>query len=195
MHAGAVHRLRAAGHAVLGASQPSGSQCEQTCGWCLKQPLTPQYRAWVQRSVCSALLASTWPHVVPPRGFCVLSAACGLALLQLSTTLCKGTGPRVSDSSSRLCHYLPVVQEQISLAIGILMFWNALLAVVTLAVACAGSWHFWELGYVEKKATKHKRRRKQRKRSVPWDKIKVRRRAKKERGRAESDYIPFSRKT
>lgn len=91
----------------------------------------------------------------------------------LSSTLCKGTGPRVSDSSSRLCHYLPVVQEQISLAIGTLMFWNALLAMLTLAVACAGSWHFWELGYVEKKAIKHKRRRKQRKRSVPWDKIKV----------------------
>jgi hypothetical protein len=67
-----------------------------------------------------------------------------------------------------------VVQEQISLAIGTLMFWNALLAMLTLAVACADSWHFWELGYVEKKAIKHKRRRKQRKRSVPWDKIKVR---------------------
>lgn len=64
-----------------------------------------------------------------------------------------------------------MVQEQIDLAISNLMTWNALLAVLCLSVACAGSWHFWELAYVEKKAAKHKRRRRQRKNSIPWDKI------------------------
>lgn len=95
--------------------------------------------------------------------------------LQLSSNLCKAHGPRPSDSSSRLCHYLPVVQEQIELVISNLMTWNGCLAVLSLIAACAGSWHFWELAYVEKKAAKHKRRRKQRKNSVPWDKITVRR--------------------
>jgi hypothetical protein len=66
-----------------------------------------------------------------------------------------------------------VVQEQIELVISNLMTWNGCLSGLSLVVACAGSWHFWELAYVEKKAAKHKRRRKQRKNSVPWDKITV----------------------
>jgi len=40
-------------------------------------------------------------------------------------------------------------------------------------IAPAGSWHFWELSFVEKKAAKHKRRRRHRKRSIPWEKIKI----------------------
>lgn len=93
--------------------------------------------------------------------------------LQFSSNLCQAHGPRTSDSSSRLCHYLPIVQEQIDLAVSTILTWNALLAILALGVSCAGSWHLWEVAYVEKKATKHKRRRKQRKNSIPWDKIKV----------------------
>jgi hypothetical protein len=94
--------------------------------------------------------------------------------VQFETTLCSGHGPHASDSTSRLCHYLPVVREQINLVISTILVWDACLALLTLGVACAGSWHFWELAYVEKKAAKHKRRRKHRKNSIPWDKIKVR---------------------
>jgi hypothetical protein len=98
------------------------------------------------------------------------ASACAL---QFSANLCQAHGPGTSESNSRLCHYLPIVQEQIDLAIGTIMTWNAVLAILALGVSCAGSWHLWEVAYVEKKATKHKRRRKQRKNSIPWDKIKV----------------------
>lgn len=94
--------------------------------------------------------------------------------LQFSSTLCKTNSPYPTDSSSKLCHYLPVVQEQIDLAINTLLWCNSYICVLALATACAGSWQFWELAYVEKKAAKHKRRRKQRKNAIPWDKIKVR---------------------
>lgn len=70
-----------------------------------------------------------------------------------------------------------MVQEQIDLVISTLCTTNALMAALCLGTACAGTWHFWELTYVEKKATKHKRRRKQRKNAIPWDKIKVRKRS------------------
>lgn len=93
--------------------------------------------------------------------------------LQFQSMLCNAPGPQPSDTSSRLCHYLPVVQEQIGLAVATIMWCNVYLAVLSLAASCAGSWHFWELAYVEKKAAKHKRRRKHRKNSIPWDKIKV----------------------
>jgi hypothetical protein len=66
------------------------------------------------------------------------------------------------------------VQEQVDLIIGTLCTTSAALALLCLGVASAGTWHFWELAYVEKKAAKHRRRRKQRKNAIPWDKIKVR---------------------
>ncbi|KAF6265355.1 hypothetical protein COO60DRAFT_1633780 [Scenedesmus sp. NREL 46B-D3] len=64
-------------------------------------------------------------------------------------------------------------EEQITLTIASIMKANAGIAVLALAATVAGSWHMWELTFVEKKASKHKRRRRQRKNSIPWDKIKV----------------------
>lgn len=93
--------------------------------------------------------------------------------MQFGSALCNSHGPHTSDATSRLCHYLPMVQEQIKLAVSTIFWSNACLAALTLAASCAGSWHMWELAYVEKKAAKHKRRRKHRKNAIPWDKIKV----------------------
>lgn len=53
-----------------------------------------------------------------------------------------------------------------------IMSGNTVLSVLALAATCVGTWHFWELSYVEKKASKYKRRRRQRKNQIPWDKIK-----------------------
>lgn len=91
-------------------------------------------------------------------------------LPQLTSSVCKLDGS--SDFNSRLCQYLPTIQEQVVLAMGSIMLGNCCLAVLALAATCAGSWHFWELAYVEKKASKHKRRRKHRRNAIPWDKIK-----------------------
>ncbi|WIA10169.1 hypothetical protein OEZ85_010373 [Tetradesmus obliquus] len=90
---------------------------------------------------------------------------------EFSASVCKPTGN--SDAISRLCHYLPMVQEQITLAMASIMKANAGLAALALAATIAGSWHQWELSFVERKASKHKRRRRHRKNSIPWDKIKV----------------------
>lgn len=88
------------------------------------------------------------------------------AALQFSASVCKPTGN--SDAISRLCHYLPMVQEQITLAMASIMKANAGLAALALAATIAGSWHQWELSFVERKASKHKRRRRHRKNSIPW---------------------------
>jgi hypothetical protein len=61
-----------------------------------------------------------------------------------------------------------MVQEQITLAIASILKANAGIAVLALAATIAGSWHLWELMFVEKKASKHKRRRRHRKNAIPW---------------------------
>ena len=118
-----------------------------------------------QAAACAAPFATLNMPALPPPPPC--------ACLQFSNTLCNSNGPYPTDTSSKLCHYLPVVQEQIDLVINTLLWCNGCISALALGAACAGSWHFWELAYVEKKAAKHKRRRKQRKNSIPWDKIKV----------------------
>ncbi len=67
----------------------------------------------------------------------------------------------------------PLIVMQVSVTIadvGIALRW---LTAAMLAASLAGVWHIWELTHVERKADKHRRRRRQRRNCIPWEKIKL----------------------
>lgn len=99
-------------------------------------------------------------HVITP----VTVHALPVMYVQFSTSVCKPAG----NNTNRLCRYLPMIQEQVGLGMRNIMAGNSLIALLGLACVITGSWHMWELAYVEKKATKHKRRRRHRKHAIPW---------------------------
>jgi hypothetical protein len=91
-------------------------------------------------------------------------------MLQIKTSMC---GRKVAEDASKLCRYLPLVEEQIIHAMWSIFIGNVALALSGFACAGAAVWYQWELGYVKIKALKHKRRHKRRKAGIPWDKIKI----------------------
>jgi hypothetical protein len=92
-------------------------------------------------------------------------------LLQVEDAACSRDGRK--DISNRLCKMIPHVELELA-QMGAPLFWSctAVAGSALLAVAL-GVWYAWELGFVEKKAIKHKRRFRRTKHTIPWDLIKI----------------------
>ncbi|KAI8471726.1 MAG: hypothetical protein J3K34DRAFT_226379 [Monoraphidium minutum] len=76
-------------------------------------------------------------------------------------------------SGSKLCQYLPAIEDEVRNHVAAIMTGCAAQAVACVAALALSSWYLWELGFVEKKAAKIKRRNRHRKNRIPWEKIKV----------------------
>jgi hypothetical protein len=91
--------------------------------------------------------------------------------MQLRRDACGAASTNSRDS--KLCRFLPLIEEQVQGAMRWILAGAAGLAASAFGMSCCAVWYQWELAHVEKKAMKHKRRRKQRTKGIPWDRIKV----------------------
>lgn len=78
-----------------------------------------------------------------------------------------------TEHGAKMCALIPDIEEEMQKRLLAVAISNALLAVSTLATIVLSTWCLFELCYIEKKAYKHKRRHKRRKKTIPWDKIKI----------------------
>ncbi|GBF97562.1 hypothetical protein Rsub_10163 [Raphidocelis subcapitata] len=93
----------------------------------------------------------------------------------LKTSACGRTGAAgpLPVAASKLCGYLPAIESEVKAHVAAILLGCCLEAVATVATLAAASWYALELCFVEKRATKLKRRRRHRKHGIPWDKIKI----------------------
>ena len=77
------------------------------------------------------------------------------------------------DIGNRICNSMPRIGREISVAFPPLLWSLAAVGASALTLTAFGIWYVFELAYVEKKASKHKRRHRRRKHTIPWHKIKI----------------------
>lgn len=90
---------------------------------------------------------------------------------QLRESACTRYGK--TDNGAKLCKMLPSIAQALRGHMATLLYANAVGACLSLAALGTSVWYVFELGYIEKKAIKHKRRHKRRKHTIPWHKIKI----------------------
>lgn len=75
---------------------------------------------------------------------------------------------------SRMCKMLPDIAKSVSETMPVLLNSTVVVTALSLCLIVLSIWYTYELTYIEKKGTKHKKRAQRTHHSIPWSKIKVR---------------------